>query len=50
MYEEKWQELIIEQANLSNKSHLIFAKQSGHLIYLDRPDVLIQCMNKIQFL
>lgn len=50
MYEEKWQELIIEQANLSNKSHLIFAKQSGHLIYLDSPDVLIQCMNKIQFL
>lgn len=50
MYEEKWQELIIEQASLSSKSNLMFAEQSGHLIYLDRPDVLIECINKIRFL
>lgn len=50
MYEDKWKELIIEQANLTSNSHLHFAEQSGHLIYLDRPDVLIQCINEIRFL
>ncbi|MCG7343552.1 alpha/beta hydrolase [Sporosarcina sp. ACRSL] len=47
IYEEKWQELIKDQANLSSNSKLIFAEQSGHLIYLDRPDVLIQAITEI---
>lgn len=41
-FEDKWQELITDQANLSSHSELIFAEQSGHLLYLDRPDVLIR--------
>lgn len=47
VFEEKWQELIIEQAGLSKKSKLVYAEQSGHLIYLDRPDVLIQCITDL---
>ncbi|MFD1204609.1 MULTISPECIES: alpha/beta hydrolase [Sporosarcina] len=44
VFEEKWRELITDQANLSTKSKLIFAERSGHLIYLDRPDVVSQCI------
>jgi hypothetical protein len=40
-FEEKWEELIREQATLSKKSELRFAKGSGHSVFLDRPDVLI---------
>ncbi len=47
VYEEKWEELIIEQATLSSNSKLVFAEQSGHLIYLDRPDILIQSITDI---
>jgi pimeloyl-ACP methyl ester carboxylesterase len=47
IFEEKWQELIIAQANLSSNSILIFAERSGHLIYQDRPDVLIQSITHI---
>jgi len=47
IYEEKWQELIMDQMNLSSNSKLIFAEQSGHLIYLDRPDILIQSITNI---
>ncbi|MCM3742573.1 alpha/beta hydrolase [Sporosarcina luteola] len=50
VFEEKWQELIIDQADLTEKSNLVFAGQSGHLIYLDRPDVLIQCITDPSFL
>lgn len=50
VFEEKWQELIIDQASLSKKSNLFFAEQSGHLIYLERPDVLIQCITDLSFL
>lgn len=48
VYEEKWRELIIDQAGLSSKSNLIFAEQSSHLIYLDRPDILVQCITKMR--
>jgi len=47
IFEEKWQELIMDQVNLSSNSKLIFAEQSGHLIYLDRPDILIQSIANI---
>ncbi|MFD2211940.1 hypothetical protein ACFSMW_19725 [Virgibacillus halophilus] len=41
-FEEKWQELISEQANLSVRSNLVFARKSSHAIYLDRPDLVIE--------
>lgn len=47
IFEEKWQELIISQTKLSSHSKLIFAEQSGHLIYVDRPDILIQSITNI---
>lgn len=47
LLEEKWQELIMRQANLSKNSELIFAKESSHSIHTDRPDILIEAINKI---
>ena len=47
LLEEKWQELITNQANLSNNSELIFAKESSPSIYADRPDIIIESINKI---
>ncbi|MEC5426085.1 alpha/beta hydrolase [Virgibacillus sp. C22-A2] len=47
LLEEKWQELIMKQANLSKNSELIFATESSHSIYTDRPDVIIEAINKI---
>lgn len=47
LLEEKWQELITNQSNLSNNSELIFAKGSSHSIYADRPDIIIESINKI---
>ncbi|MFA1822916.1 hypothetical protein ACDX78_22660 [Virgibacillus oceani] len=46
LLEEKWQELIINQANLSKNGELIFAKNSSHSIHIDRPDVIIESINK----
>lgn len=48
LYEDKWEELISEQACLTSHSKLLYAKNSGHLIYLDRPDVLIKCIKEIE--
>ena len=47
LLEEKWQELITNQANLSNYSELIFAEESSHSIYADRPDIIIESINRI---
>lgn len=49
--EDKWEELIMKQARLSKDSELIFAENSSHSIYLDRPDVVIKAiksLNKIR--
>ena len=47
LLEEKWQELIEKQANLSNNSELIYAEESSHSIYADRPDIIIESINRI---
>lgn len=47
LLEGKWQELIVKQANLSKNSELVFATESSHSIYTDRPDVIIDAVNKI---
>ncbi|EDL64534.1 alpha/beta fold hydrolase [Bacillus sp. SG-1] len=46
-FEDKWEGLITEQANLSPKGHLIFASRSGHSIYLDRPDIVIDSIQRM---
>ncbi|WP_235988857.1 alpha/beta hydrolase [Aquibacillus kalidii] len=47
LLEEKWEELIINQTDLSVSSELIFAKESSHSIHIDRPDVVIGAIKKI---
>ncbi|MGM0845132.1 MAG: alpha/beta fold hydrolase [Bacillota bacterium] len=46
-FEEKWKELITNQGNLSSKSELIFASHSGHSVYLDRPDIIVDCIHRL---
>ncbi|TAA66096.1 alpha/beta hydrolase [Planococcus salinarum] len=47
LLENTWQQLIKEQAKLSKKSRLVFAKQSGHSMHLDRPDFMIATIQEI---
>lgn len=47
LLENKWEQLITEQAELSEKSRLVFAEKSGHSIHLDRPDFIISAIQKI---
>lgn len=42
IFEEKWQELITNQMNLSENSKLILAQQASHSIHIDRPDIIIE--------
>jgi pimeloyl-ACP methyl ester carboxylesterase len=46
-FEVKWSELITDQSKLSSKSELIFASKSGHSVFLDRPDLVIDCVHKM---
>ena len=42
LFEEKWQELIMNQVELSQNSKLILAQEASHSIHLDRPDIIIE--------
>ncbi|MGD7023977.1 alpha/beta fold hydrolase [Rossellomorea vietnamensis] len=46
-FEEKWKELISNQGSLSPKSEVIFADNSGHSVYLDRPDLIVDCIHRM---
>ncbi|WP_421385261.1 alpha/beta hydrolase [Bacillus salacetis] len=46
-FEEKWAELITNQSKLSSKSDLVFASNAGHSVFLDRPDLVIDCIHKM---
>ncbi len=45
--EDKWEELIMKQAQISQNSELIFAKESSHSIHIDRPDIVIQAIDSL---
>ncbi|MEI5908950.1 alpha/beta hydrolase [Bacillus spongiae] len=45
-YEEVWRELQLELATLSNQGELIIADRSDHEIHIDRPDIIIESLNK----
>ncbi|MDE0582375.1 alpha/beta hydrolase [Planococcus sp. A6] len=45
--EHLWHELILEQSALSENSELFFAEGAGHMIYLDRPDLVIAMAQKL---
>lgn len=47
IFEEKWQELITRQGNLSNNSKIVFVRSSSHSIHIDRPDIIIQSIFEI---
>lgn len=42
IFEEKWQELIMNQVKLSENSKLILAHEASHSIHTDRPDIIIE--------
>ncbi len=46
-FEEKWEELITNQSILSIKGELILASNSGHSVFLDRPDLVIECVHNM---
>ncbi|WP_245639494.1 alpha/beta hydrolase [Viridibacillus arvi] len=47
LFEEKWQELIMNQVNLTSNSKFIIAKEASHSIHFDRPDIIVQSIKEI---
>ncbi|WP_252504038.1 alpha/beta fold hydrolase [Sporosarcina sp. Marseille-Q4943] len=47
VFEEKWEELITRQGNLSNDNKILFVNGSTHSIHIDRPDIVIQSISEI---
>ncbi|MDN5710272.1 MAG: alpha/beta hydrolase, partial [Planococcus sp. (in: firmicutes)] len=45
--EHLWHELILEQSALSENSELVFAEGAGHMVHLDRPDLVIAMAQKL---
>ncbi|WP_397538749.1 alpha/beta fold hydrolase [Rummeliibacillus pycnus] len=50
LFEEKWQELIMNQVNLTSNGKFIIAQEASHAIHIDRPDIIVQSINKISSL
>jgi len=47
LYEAEWRKLQIELSKLSEQGRLIIAEDSDHEIYIDRPDVIIECLKSL---
>lgn len=47
VFEEKWSELIRNQSRLTSGGEFIIAEESGHSVFLDRPDLVIDCIHRI---
>ena len=47
LHENKWRELQEELTSLSSDSELIIANNSGHMIYKDREDIVIECLEQL---
>jgi len=45
--EQAWQQMQDELAQLSTKSTHVIAKNSGHYIQLDRPDLVIEAVRGV---
>ncbi|MBU9675071.1 alpha/beta hydrolase [Planococcus sp. CP5-4] len=45
--EHLWHELIQEQSALSENSELVFVERAGHMVHLDRPDLVIAMAQKL---
>jgi pimeloyl-ACP methyl ester carboxylesterase len=46
-FEEKWEELINRQGEISNNSKIVFVRSSSHSIHIDRPEIIIQSIDEI---
>ncbi|QSX05910.1 alpha/beta fold hydrolase [Sedimentibacter sp. zth1] len=47
LHEKKWRELQKELISLSSDSELIIANNSGHLIYREREEIIIECLEHL---
>lgn len=47
LYETEWRRLQIELSKLSIQGEFIIAENSSHEIYLDRPELIVQCLKKL---
>lgn len=47
LYEAQWRDLQIELSKLSNKGKLVIAENSEHEVYIDRPDIVIECLKAL---
>ncbi|WP_406686549.1 alpha/beta hydrolase [Rossellomorea vietnamensis] len=47
IFEEKWEELITNQSKLSIHGEFFLASHSGHSVFLDRPELIIECVHKM---
>lgn len=45
--ENMWQQLILEQGELSKNSAVRFAERAGHSIHLDRPDLVVSIIKEL---
>lgn len=48
LYEAEWRNLQIELSRLSAKGELIIAENSDHEVYLDKPEIIVQCLKTLQ--
>jgi pimeloyl-ACP methyl ester carboxylesterase len=48
LYEAEWRNLQIELSRLSVKGQLIIAENSDHEVYLDKPEIIVQCLKTLQ--
>jgi hypothetical protein len=48
IYEVEWRSLQIELSSLSVMGKLIIAEDSDHEVYLDKPEIIIQCLKTLQ--
>lgn len=46
-YENVWRELQVELSNLSPQGKLVIADGSDHEVFLDKPQVIIECLNQL---
>lgn len=48
LFEGKWQELITKQAELNHYSEVLFARGVTHSIHLERPDIIVESVKKME--
>ncbi|WP_231495766.1 alpha/beta hydrolase [Paucisalibacillus sp. EB02] len=47
LLEEKWEELIKRQADMSSNGEFLIAKNASHSVHLDRPDIIIDSIKRM---